>query len=80
MEDVWTSVLHRIGRRIGPKSFRDWFEPTRLHSLDEAQALIEVPNALFKEWMDRNYCTVVEEDLLKGSCCRQTFGIASVTG
>ncbi len=33
MPDAWTSVLKRLARRIGPKSYRDWFEPTKLREL-----------------------------------------------
>ena len=60
MDELWTAVLRRVSQRIGTKSYRDWFEPTRLVSTPTAglpggqtEALLEVPNSLFKEWMDR---------------------------
>jgi chromosomal replication initiator protein len=65
MGDLWASVLKRVSRRVGPKSFRDWFEPTRFRALDGNAVLVEVPNALFQEWMERNYSTLIEEVLVE---------------
>ena len=64
LDEVWHAVLKRSSQRIGAKSYRDWFEPTRLLPGNGMQlAELEVPNTLFKEWMDRNYKSVVEEVL-----------------
>ncbi len=63
MGDLWASVLKRVSRRVGPKSFRDWFEPTRLRTIGADAVLVEVPNALFQEWMERNYRVLLEEVL-----------------
>jgi chromosomal replication initiator protein len=63
MGELWASVLKRVSRRVGPKSFRDWFEPTKLRSISGETVLVEVPNALFQEWMERNYRTLLEEVL-----------------
>lgn len=61
MPDSWTSVSKRLARRIGPKSYRDWFEPTKLRSLTESELHVEVPNSLFREWMERHYTGTLEE-------------------
>jgi chromosomal replication initiator protein len=63
MEELWASVLKHVSRRVGPRSYRDWFKPTRLRILAQDEALVEVPNALFREWMDRHYRGLLEEAL-----------------
>ena len=63
MSDLWRQALRRISRTIGPKSFRDWFEPTQLISATADELLVRVPNPLAKEWLDKNFRTVVEEVL-----------------
>jgi chromosomal replication initiator protein len=65
MSDLWTAALRRIARTIGQKSFRDWFEPTELHSLDRDEVRVAVPNVLIKEWLERNFRDVVEEVLVE---------------
>jgi chromosomal replication initiator protein len=65
MSDLWRQALTRIARKIGPKSFRDWFEPTQLLSVSADELLVRVPNALAKEWLDKNFRAVVEEVLLE---------------
>lgn len=59
--DLWSAVLARVSRRIGPRSYRDWFEPTRLLAADAGALRVEVPNLLFKEWLERNFLGLVRE-------------------
>ena len=54
MSDLWASVLKRVTGRIGPKSFRDWFEPTRLASCGPDALEVHVPNVLHAAWMEQN--------------------------
>jgi chromosomal replication initiator protein len=63
MSDAWSAVLERLSGRIGQRSYRDWFEPTRLLAVDQDALRVEVPNVLFLEWLDRNFRDVVEEVL-----------------
>ena len=64
MNDLWTAALKRISRTIGQKSYRDWFEPTQLHSLDRDEVRVAVPNVLVKEWLERNFRDVIEDVLV----------------
>ena len=63
MSDLWSAALKRISRKIGPKSFRDWFEPTELHAVEGAEVRVRVPNILVREWLDKNFRGVIEEVL-----------------
>jgi chromosomal replication initiator protein len=63
MTDLWSAALKRIARVIGAKSYRDWFEPTQLHSFDANEMRILVPNLLVREWLERNFLAVAEEAL-----------------
>ena len=31
MSDLWRLALKRISRKIGPRSFKDWFAPYDVH-------------------------------------------------
>src|SRR5687768_11843380 len=63
MNDLWSAALKRISRKIGPKSYRDWFEPTELQAIQPDEVRVHVPNVLVKEWLDKNFRGVVEEVL-----------------
>ncbi len=65
MSDLWSAASQRIARTIGPKSYRDWFEPAEFHSADADEMRVAVPNILVREWLERNFKAVVEDVLLE---------------
>jgi chromosomal replication initiator protein len=60
---IWDQVLTLIEGKVGPHSFSTWFKPTSLKS-DQGWALvIQVPAALYSEWLPRHYSVVLAEAL-----------------
>jgi chromosomal replication initiator protein len=60
---IWDQVLTLIEGKVGPHSFSTWFKPTSL-KVDQGQALvIQVPAALYVEWLPRHYSVVLAEAL-----------------
>jgi chromosomal replication initiator protein len=60
---IWDQVLTLIEGKVGPHSFSTWFKPTSLKA-DQGRALvIQVPAALYVEWLPRHYSVVLAEAL-----------------
>jgi chromosomal replication initiator protein len=64
-EEIWERVLVRLEERVGKGSFELWFKPLKLIELKEESALIEAPNRFFREWIEDNYLTHIQEVLLE---------------
>jgi chromosomal replication initiator protein len=64
-EEIWEKVLVRLEERVGKGSFELWFKPLKLIELKEESALIEAPNRFFREWIEDNYLTHIQEVLLE---------------
>ena len=61
--NLWDDVLARVEAKVNRHSFATWFRPTTFSDLDGGTLRVRVPNAQFKEWMDRNYQAVIAEAL-----------------
>jgi len=60
---IWDQVLTLIEGKVGPHSFSTWFKPTSL-KVDQGRSLvIQVPAALYVEWLPRHYSVVLAEAL-----------------
>ena len=60
---IWDQVLTLIEGKVGPHSFSTWFKPTMLKA-DQGRALVvQVPAALYVEWLPRHYSVVLAEAL-----------------
>jgi chromosomal replication initiator protein len=58
---IWDQVLTLIEGKVGPHSFSTWFKPTSLKA-DQGRALVvQVPAALYVEWLPRHYSVVLAE-------------------
>jgi chromosomal replication initiator protein len=61
--NIWDEVLAKVEAKVNRHSFATWFRPTSFSDLQGERLRIRVPNAQFKEWMDRNYQAVIAEAL-----------------
>ncbi|MEO8078005.1 MAG: chromosomal replication initiator protein DnaA [Acidobacteriota bacterium] len=60
---IWDQVLARIETKVNRHIFYTWFKPTSFVA-DQGESLrIRVPNALFRDWLTKHYCTVLDEAL-----------------
>jgi chromosomal replication initiator protein len=61
--NLWDEVLARVEAKVNRHSFATWFRPTSYGDIDGDRLKVRVPNAQFKDWMDRNYQAVISEAL-----------------
>jgi chromosomal replication initiator protein len=63
IKDLWNKTLSAIEEKIPSQGFEMWFKPIRLISFSNEEAVLEVPNRFFKEWIEERYYTLVTETL-----------------
>lgn len=57
--DHWSRCLQSIQGKIQPQSFATWFAPISARSLTAEEALIEVPNSFFADWLEEHYAWLI---------------------
>jgi chromosomal replication initiator protein len=62
-ENLWDEVLARVEGKVNRHSFATWFRPTGYLSSDERTLRVSVPNGQFREWLSKNYLSVLQEAL-----------------
>ncbi len=62
-ENLWDEVLARVEAKVNRHSFATWFRPTSYLSRDSQTLRIGVPNSQFREWLSKNYLSVLQEAL-----------------
>lgn len=63
LEEIWNRCLSNIEKKVGPSIFELWFKPIKLVQMKEQNALLEVPNRFFKEWIEDYYPALLQESL-----------------
>jgi chromosomal replication initiation ATPase DnaA len=56
---IWDAVQNDIAKKIGAKRHNLWIKHTTLKSLDDATAIIGVPNLFIQAWLEKKF----KEDL-----------------
>src|SRR3989344_5308977 len=54
-EDLWQKVLGELEISLSRANFLTWFQKTYLIAKKEGSAVISVPNAFVKEWLEAKY-------------------------
>ncbi|MCL4492010.1 MAG: chromosomal replication initiator protein DnaA [Nitrospirae bacterium] len=60
-EETWNKGLSIIAQKIGGSLFELWFKPMKLLQIKDKNAVIEIPNRFFREWIEDYYPTVILE-------------------
>src|SRR4030095_9747588 len=61
--NIWDQVLTRVETKVNRHSYYTWFKPTSFVA-DRGNSLqIRVPNALFRDWLNKHYSAVMTEAL-----------------
>jgi chromosomal replication initiator protein len=58
---LWDSILSSLQRKMNSQSFNTWLRPTQQLSLADGALQIEVPSAVFAEFIHKNYLPLIEE-------------------
>jgi chromosomal replication initiator protein len=61
--NLWDQVLARLETKLNRHSFATWFRPTTFIDASPSRLAVRVPNLQFKEWLTKNYLSVISEAL-----------------
>jgi chromosomal replication initiator protein len=61
--NLWEEILQKIESKVNRHSFNTWFRPTRLLAERGQSVSVLVPNAHFRDWLNKHYSGVILESL-----------------
>ncbi|MFQ5791200.1 MAG: DnaA N-terminal domain-containing protein [Acidobacteriota bacterium] len=61
--NLWDEILEKVESKVNRHSFNTWFRPTRLLFTTANTLAIQVPNAHFRDWLNKHYSWVIHESL-----------------
>jgi len=61
--NIWDQVLTRVETKVNRHSYYTWFKPTSFVADKGTTLQIRVPNALFRDWLNKHYSAVMSEAL-----------------
>jgi len=64
-KDIWQAALAQIQLNISPANFSTWFKNTEIIAIKSGEAIIAVPNAFSKEWLENKYYKLILKILNK---------------
>ena len=64
-ESVWNSCLNLIREKLKPLTFKTWFEPLVVRSLEDNLLTIEAPSTYFHEWLEEHFADLIQETLFE---------------
>lgn len=78
IEDIWNKSLSVIEKKVGSNVFELWFKSIKLSQIKENNAVIEIPNRFFKDWIEDYYPTLINETIegITGNPVNLKFKIA----
>jgi len=59
--NIWERILSTLQHKIDDHSFMTWLKPTQQVSVADGTLKVEVPSALFADWITKNYQPLIEE-------------------
>ena len=65
IDNIWTTFLEKIKDKVQPILIETWFKETKLLSLSNNKAIIQVPLELHKNHLKDNYSDLISETLLE---------------
>ena len=54
-DHIWSDFLSRVQTLVSEQTFRTWFEPLQLQSLDGEHIVISCPNRFFMDWISEHH-------------------------
>ena len=61
--NLWEEILQKVESKVNRHSFNTWFRPTRLLFEAGNTVGVLVPNAQFRDWLDKHYSGIIHESL-----------------
>ncbi len=78
LDKVWQAVLGEMELLVGKANFSTWLKNTGLISLEDEEAVIRVPSAFIKEWLEGKYKKEILNSLKK--FCSQVKEVRYIIG
>lgn len=63
IQELWKEILHQISEKLSKPSFDTWFKDTQALHYHNNTITISVPNDFIKDWLEKNYITLIEDTL-----------------
>ena len=76
MPSSWTDAVESLRNRLGNEIVSRWIAPLRLREFSEAEAVLEAPDAYFRDWVESHYQKTIQESL--GARRLRLVAVASV--
>jgi len=57
----WDDILSKIEAKVNRHTFATWFRPTSFVTFDKTSLVVRVPNSQFKDWLTKNYSSIIQE-------------------
>jgi chromosomal replication initiator protein len=61
LDEIWNKCLSIVEKKVGPNAFELWFKPIKLTQLKEQNAVLEIPNRFFRDWVEDYYPTLLND-------------------
>ncbi len=61
LNTIWETLLNRIEKAVAPVSYNTWFRDTKLVSLKDDKAIVQVPLEIHKKHLKDSYNDMIEE-------------------
>ena len=58
---TWTKLLNGVKGRVSETNFSTWFKPLKCLRMDGRRLYVQVPNPLFREWIENHYSSLFSE-------------------
>ncbi len=63
MKAIQEKTQKLISERVGAHFYELWFKPVEIAQIKDGQAVLEIPNRFFKEWIEDSYPGLMQEVL-----------------
>ena len=63
--DVWRRCLYAIQKKIQAQSFETWFVPISARQFTSHEAVFEVPDSFFADWLEENYTRLIASTIFE---------------
>lgn len=73
IEEIWNKALSNISQKVGSSLFELWFKPMKLVQIKDKNAVIEIPNRFYKEWIEDYYPGILKEVMEGVMDCQVTI-------
>jgi chromosomal replication initiator protein len=59
--NLWDEVLVKVEAKVNRHTFATWFRPTSMIAVHDSSLTVRVPNPQFKDWLTKNYSSIIQE-------------------